>query len=140
LGFRDKKTGMMKGDGTVTFLLKPSVRLATTLMDGRPLRPGTTPIMRVQEAKFQLKGDFVAKKKQSGAKAVGKGGGKGGNKKVVSQQEKLLSWSGYDDSHKASEVSPNALPSGTIVHIIPNTPPFKDYTFASTKSIPAAHG
>lgn len=106
---------MMKGDGTVTFLLKPSVRLATTLMDGRPLRPGTTPMMRVQEAKFQLKGDFVAKRKQSGGKAGGKGGGRGGNKKVVSQQEKLLSWSGYDDSHKASEVRPPDLSSCTII-------------------------
>ena len=115
----------MKGDGTVTFLLRPSVRIATMIMAGRPLRPGAGPDMSVQEAHFEMKGDFVAKKKQkasgggggssAGVKsgAGGKGGkagkgAKGKSKPVVSQKDKVLSWSGFDDTYKASEVRPRA--------------------------------
>lgn len=110
---RDKESGIAKGDGTVTFLLRPSVRIATTIMHGRPLRPGGAPEMTVQEAEYQMKGDFVAKKKNNskakkdgaaagGKGAKGKGGAKGG-KPVQSQKDRLLSWGGFDDVHKASE-------------------------------------
>ena len=90
---------MMKGDGVVTFLLKPSVRIAETIMHGRPLRPGAGPNMTVQEAKFQPKGEYQPKRKPAGNK------GAKGKKKGPSQAEKLLSWSGFDDTHKASEVT-----------------------------------
>lgn len=98
---RDKKTGLLKGDGLVTFLLRPSVRIATTIMHERPLRPGGAQAMHVQEAHFEMKGDYVAPR--------GKGGGKGakgakGKKKAASQKDKVLGWSGFDDTHKASEV------------------------------------
>jgi hypothetical protein len=97
---RDKETGITKGDGTVAFLLRPSVRLALTIMHGRPLRPGGAPDMSVTEAEFQMKGDFVANKKKQGG-----GGNKAGKgKNVPSQKDRLLSWSGFDDVHKASEV------------------------------------
>ena len=87
----------------MTFLLKPSVRIATTIMHGRPLRPGGAPDMTVQEAQFEMKGEFDAKKKSERKSESQKKGGKG-KKPVVSQKEKLLSWSGFDDTHKASEV------------------------------------
>ena len=117
----------MKGDGTVTFLLRPSVRIATMIMAGRPLRPGAGPDMSVQEAQFEKKGDFVARKKQkaggggggsSGAGVKSGAGGKGGkagkgakskSKPVVSQKDKVLSWSGFDDTYKASEVRPRGV-------------------------------
>jgi hypothetical protein len=95
----------MKGDGLVTFLLQPSVRIAKTIMHGRPLRPGGHPDMAIQEAEFKMKGDFVSNKPKGSGKKGGKGG-KGGDVKGKStrQVDKLLSWSGYDDAHKASEV------------------------------------
>lgn len=91
---RDNKTGLMKGDALITFLQGPSVKLAMTVMDGRQLRPGEGPPMVVQEAQFEQKGSFVAKKR----------GKKTSKKKVLEQQERLLNWDGFDDQRKASEV------------------------------------
>lgn len=55
---RDKKTGMLKGDGLVTFLKRPSVELAINILDGTPFRPGMITMMKVQEARFELKGEY----------------------------------------------------------------------------------
>jgi HIV Tat-specific factor 1 len=110
---RDKETGMMKGDALITFLQRPSVSLACTLMHGRPLRPlkGGRP-MSVQEAKFEPKVDAAAAGavpkggQNNSAKKGGKGGvsAKGTSKKAPSQIDKALGWGGFDDKHKASEV------------------------------------
>lgn len=51
--YRDPtRDGMLKGDGIVTFLKRPSVELALTLLDGTPLRAGGAPL-RVSEAVFE---------------------------------------------------------------------------------------
>jgi HIV Tat-specific factor 1 len=103
--YRDKATGLMKGDGLVTFLLQPSVRIAKTIMHDRPLRLGGHPKMAIQEAEFKMKGDFVSSKPQTNSKNGGKGG-KGNRAKELRnrQLDKVLSWSGFDDTHKACEV------------------------------------
>jgi HIV Tat-specific factor 1 len=41
---RDKDSGDLKGDALVTYLKAPSVQLATTLLDGAPLREGGKPL------------------------------------------------------------------------------------------------
>jgi HIV Tat-specific factor 1 len=115
---RDKETGMMKGDALVTFLQRPSVSLACTLMHGRAFRPlrGGRPMV-VQEAQFEPKGDSAAasgaaapaasKGAQSNSAAKGSRGGgssKGKGKKAPSQAARALGWGGFDDKHKATEV------------------------------------
>ena len=51
--YRDPaRDGMLKGDGVVTFLKRPSVDLALTLLDGAPLRADGAP-MRLSEAVFE---------------------------------------------------------------------------------------
>ena len=72
--------------------------------------------MGVDEAQFEVKADSDASKapdkaaaQKGGGKGPGKGGGKGAKggppkSKVQSQKDKLLSWSGFDDTYKASEV------------------------------------
>lgn len=39
--YRDKATGMLKGDGLVTYLKEPSVQLACTILDGAGFRPSS---------------------------------------------------------------------------------------------------
>ena len=41
---RNQETGELKGDALVTFFKAPSVQLATTLLDGAPLRDGGKPM------------------------------------------------------------------------------------------------
>lgn len=42
--YRDKATGMLKGDGLVTYLKEPSVQLACTILDGAGFRPSSVRI------------------------------------------------------------------------------------------------
>lgn len=124
---RDKESGVLKGDGLITFLQRPSVNIAVKVMHGRPLRPGDGACMSVQEASFgsQPPGGSVAgapgggpangeaKAPAGGSKPKGGGAAKGkkptGAKKGAVQKEKLLGWGGYDDTHKATEVRVRVL-------------------------------
>jgi len=92
--YQDKATGMLKGDGLVTFLKEPSVEIACTIMDGAPLRPNGPP-MSVSVAQFEKKPDRQPSKKP----------GKKPNKKQVVNQEKRLGWEGFDDFKKPEEVT-----------------------------------
>lgn len=73
--FRDKASGLLKGDGLVTYLKRPSVELATNILDGTPFRPGMPIKMKVQEARFELKGEYKPptkpKKKPKKSKVCG---------------------------------------------------------------------
>lgn len=100
---RDNKTGMLKGDALVNYLQGPSVKLAVTVMDGRQLRPGEGPVMTVQEAQFEQKGNYVAKK-----------GGKKSSKKKLLKQKEELAWEGFDDVHKDSEARSQSLQSTNL--------------------------
>jgi len=53
----------VKGDGLVTYLKEASVQLACTILDGAAFRPSMASKMSVTAAHFELKGDFVAKKR-----------------------------------------------------------------------------
>jgi hypothetical protein len=80
---RDHKTGMLKGDALIVFLLRPSVNLAIKVMHGRPFRPGSGTAMTVQEASFQPrlqdgqhdKITNAPEKPKNGPKAAGTGAG-----------------------------------------------------------------
>jgi hypothetical protein len=94
---------MPKGDALVTYLLRPSVNIAVKVMHGRQFWPNRGAAMSVQEAQFEMKGEYTAR--------VGNGSGnKGGARNEVKkkgashQKEKLLGWTGFDDVQKASEV------------------------------------
>mmetsp|Transcript_12157 Transcript_12157/g.34211 ORF Transcript_12157/g.34211 Transcript_12157/m.34211 type:complete len:481 (-) Transcript_12157:70-1512(-) len=93
--YTDKATGMLKGDGLVTFLREPSVELACTILDGAPLRPGGPPLS-VTVAKFEMKKDHQPRKKQPAKKQ---------KKNVVVNQEKYLGWDGFDDYKKPEQVT-----------------------------------
>lgn len=94
--YKDAKTGLLKGDGLVTYLKEPSVELAITLLDGTPFRYGLGN-MTVSIAQFEQKGDqYVPKDTVSKKK----------KKKVVETQERrALGWKGFDDSVKATDVT-----------------------------------
>ena len=46
--YRDKTTGMLKGDGLVTYLKEPSVQLACTILDDAEFRPNSGKRMKVR--------------------------------------------------------------------------------------------
>jgi hypothetical protein len=120
---RDKQSGMLKGDGLITYLKAPSVQLACQILDGTPLR-AVGPNMSVSEAKFEMKGQQYQDKKSGAAagatkqrqKSGGSRGGRGGSKsgrgrgrgRAPGIQEKLerkLGWGGFDDLLPPEKVS-----------------------------------
>lgn len=85
--YRDED-GTGKGDGLVTYLKPPSVDLAVQILDGTALRDGDSQLMSVSQAKFEQKGDFVAKKRAPKKRK---------KKLLVNQEEQELGWGGFDD-------------------------------------------
>ena len=81
--YRDKATGMPKGDGLVIYLKAESVELAQQILDGAQFAPGKGAAMSVTPAKFELKGEY--KKKRPAKK-----------KKKLAQDTKDLNWDGFD--------------------------------------------
>ena len=94
--YRDVKSGMLKGDGLVTFLKEPSVDLAITLLDGATLRPGLPPIS-VSKARFQMKGERFIPRDPSAKKRA--------KETVEAQEKRLLSWVGGEDAVPHGEVN-----------------------------------
>lgn len=94
--YRDSATGLLKGDGLVTFLKEPSVELAITLMDGATLRPGLPPIS-VSKAKFKLKGDKYVPPDAAAKKRA--------KEAAEAQEKRLLSWVGGEDAVPHGEVN-----------------------------------
>ncbi|WIA20083.1 hypothetical protein OEZ85_005943 [Tetradesmus obliquus] len=117
--YRDRESGMLKGDGLVTYLKEPSVDIACQILDGAPLR-AVGPPLSVTVARFEMKGQQYKDKKGGGGSNASKGGGnaskgsgggrgggrvggkggRGGKKKQFSQAEKQarkLGWGGFDD-------------------------------------------
>ncbi|GMH38337.1 hypothetical protein BSKO_06221 [Bryopsis sp. KO-2023] len=93
--YRDKATGMVKGDGLVTYLKRPSVELAINILDKTPFRPNMGMLMKVQEARFQVKGDFKPRPSKKKKKPKGK----------KDRQANLLGWGGFDDRLSASKIT-----------------------------------
>ena len=72
------------------------VDLAVKILDGSYFRAGESKPLSVQPAKFEMHGDFVAKKRGNAKK----------RKKLLQQnEEKTLGWGGFDDKFKDTEVS-----------------------------------
>ncbi|GAX77606.1 hypothetical protein CEUSTIGMA_g5050.t1 [Chlamydomonas eustigma] len=94
--YKDKATGMPKGDALVTYLKEPSVNLAIQMLDQTPFRFGMGTNMSVSMAKFEMKGEAF-QPKQSNAKK---------NKKAqLEKLEKRLAWGGFDDKQPADKVT-----------------------------------
>uniref|UniRef100_A0A0N5C8N6 17S U2 SnRNP complex component HTATSF1 n=1 Tax=Strongyloides papillosus TaxID=174720 RepID=A0A0N5C8N6_STREA len=73
--------GSLKGDGTCRYIKRESVFLALQILDGMKLEDGCT--LKVEEAKFQMKGEFDPKKKKRGLTAQEK-------KKFLHKQNKIF--------------------------------------------------
>ena len=85
--YRDEETGLPKGDGTVTYLKKPSVQLARLILHGVPFREGeASRRLKITEAKFQQKGKVYRAKEKEGKLEMHK------KRKQKQKQEQLLSW------------------------------------------------
>eukprot|EP00897_Mesotaenium_endlicherianum_P000914 jgi/Mesen1/10823/ME000093S10340 len=93
--YTDRATGLLKGDGLVTYLKEPSVDLALRILDGAPLRPGDSRVMSVTLAKFEQKGDVFVKKAASKQK----------KKKAKQLEQKSLGWGGFDDAKKGKAMA-----------------------------------
>eukprot|EP00210_Caulerpa_lentillifera_P004217 g4022.t1 len=85
--YKDKESGMAKGDGLITYLKRPSVELAISILSGTPFRDNMTQKMTIQEAKFEKKGNTRQSKNTKAKK----------KKKVHNREDKRLGWSGFDD-------------------------------------------
>mmetsp|Transcript_6502 Transcript_6502/g.10005 ORF Transcript_6502/g.10005 Transcript_6502/m.10005 type:complete len:457 (-) Transcript_6502:69-1439(-) len=98
--------GNLKGDGIVIFLQRPSVDLAIELLNGTPLRPGGSPLLKVEPADLSSKsGSGVSKSKR---------------KKKMEKQLKQLGWEGDDDwlpVHLISVVIENLFTPEEIIDI-----------------------
>ncbi|XP_076820008.1 17S U2 SnRNP complex component HTATSF1-like [Clavelina lepadiformis] len=79
--YTDNK-GNLKGDGLCCYLKKESLPLAIQILDGTKIRGYT---LSVQEAHFELKGDYDASKKPKMLSKKEK-------KKINKEREKLLDW------------------------------------------------
>lgn len=108
-----------KGDGLVVYLKEPSVLLAMQILDGVPFRDGQPKAMTVtvvgcdlssvqKTAVFQIhtQATFEDKPGEAGdAKKGPRRGPKGPRKKrAPNRAEEHLSWDGFDDEAKESEV------------------------------------
>ena len=72
------------------YVKEPSVQLACTILDGAEFRPGNSRTrMKVSEAQFEMKGEYVAKKR---------GGSKKRKAAILAKQEAALNWGGFDDT------------------------------------------
>lgn len=94
--YRDAKTGMLKGDGLVTYLKGPSVNLAVSLLDQTPFRYGLNN-MTVTLAHFEQKGDQYVPRKGPSKKAK--------KKALEAQERRALGWTGFDDIAKPEELT-----------------------------------
>lgn len=95
--YKNKSTGEPQGDGLVTYLKTPSVQLAIDILDGTPLRYGSSDSMKISEATFQQKGNSFVKKEMVSKK----------RKKYIAemQERKALGWTGFDDTVKPQLVT-----------------------------------
>ncbi|XP_078740823.1 17S U2 SnRNP complex component HTATSF1, partial [Lampetra fluviatilis] len=78
--YRDSVTDTLKGDGICCYLKRESVELAMRLLDESALRGCT---VKVEAARFALKGDYDATKRRKRSKE---------ERKQLQQQKKQLDW------------------------------------------------
>nr|XP_032836562.1 HIV Tat-specific factor 1 [Petromyzon marinus] len=78
--YRDSVTDTLKGDGICCYLKRESVELAMRLLDESSLRGCT---VKVEAARFALKGDYDASKRRKRSKE---------ERKLLQQQKKQLDW------------------------------------------------
>ena len=104
--YRDAASGLLKGDGLVTYLKEPSVALACSILDGAPLRPEEGGALSVTPATFQPKPAGGGGKGGGGGDAKGGRGGGGDKAREKKKKggrgggavpEKALGWDGFDD-------------------------------------------
>uniref|UniRef100_UPI00358FE21C 17S U2 SnRNP complex component HTATSF1 isoform X1 n=2 Tax=Myxine glutinosa TaxID=7769 RepID=UPI00358FE21C len=84
--------GKPKGDGLCCYLKRESVDLAILLLDETPTQDGG--ILKVEPAKFSLKGDFDANKRKKRTKE---------QKKKMQKQQRQLDWQPHKQQGSVSE-------------------------------------
>lgn len=94
--YKHPTSGLPKGDGLVTYLVRASVDQACTLLDGVPLRVGDAQVMSVSPAQFNRTEEKGMESKAQGTKRA---------KKVKPAQAKELGWGGFDDDSKPEETT-----------------------------------
>ncbi|GLI64813.1 hypothetical protein VaNZ11_008220 [Volvox africanus] len=86
--YRDKATGLLKGDALVSYLKEPSVDLACRFLHQSHFRSGSGTLMTVEPAKFEMKGETYQPKASN----------KKEKRKQLSQlEQRALGWGGFDD-------------------------------------------
>ncbi|GFR48565.1 hypothetical protein Agub_g10467 [Astrephomene gubernaculifera] len=86
--YRDKATGMLKGDALVSYLKEPSVDLACRFLHHSYFRANMGTCMTVEPAKFEMKGETYQ------AKSTNK---KEKKKQLAQLEQRALGWGGFDD-------------------------------------------
>uniref|UniRef100_A0A6U9SL28 RRM domain-containing protein n=1 Tax=Picocystis salinarum TaxID=88271 RepID=A0A6U9SL28_9CHLO len=94
--YKHPDTGLPKGDGLVTYLVRASVDQACSLLDNVPLRVGDAQVMSVSPAQFHRVEEKGTESKAQGAKRT---------KKAKPMQAKDLGWGGFDDDSKPEDTT-----------------------------------
>ncbi|GLC33273.1 hypothetical protein PLESTB_000352100 [Pleodorina starrii] len=94
--YRDKATGLLKGDALVSYLKEPSVDLACRFLHQSYFRAGSGTPLTVEPAKFEMKGE----------KYQPKASNKKEKKKQLAQlEQRALGWGGFDDKAPAEKTT-----------------------------------
>eukprot|EP01012_Entosiphon_sulcatum_P014685 TRINITY_DN19694_c0_g1_i1.p1 TRINITY_DN19694_c0_g1~~TRINITY_DN19694_c0_g1_i1.p1 ORF type:complete len:436 (-),score=98.01 TRINITY_DN19694_c0_g1_i1:28-1335(-) len=99
--YKDKR-GNNKGDGLVSYLKPDSVMLAVKLLDETPFRPTWAPLMRVEQAQFQQKGEQYVPKDTTQLREAAK--------KQAKQHERMFGW------HEVGDENPRVVILHNMFH------------------------
>jgi len=85
--YKDRDTGVLKGDALISYANEESVDIATNILSGKEIRPGYP--VSVERAQFEQKGDYKPRTQKQIDELA--------KIKYKANQEKLMGWKDDDD-------------------------------------------